>query len=77
MAIGLCRPIILLQITLPPQIWCTWEGAYYIQDAVKIQNYSSALTGASDKAKCIPTYPVTLLWYPRIRKDSDGLSLSS
>jgi len=74
MAIGLCRPIILLQTTLPPQIW---KGAYYIQDAVKIQNYSSALTGANDKAKSIPTYPVTLLWYPRIRKDSDRLSLSS
>jgi hypothetical protein len=60
-----------------PQIWCTWEGAYCIQDAMKIQDYSSAPTGANGKAKSILTYPVTLLWYPRIRKDSDGLSLSS
>ena len=29
------------------------------------------------KAKSIPTYPVTFLWSPRIRKNSDGLSLSS
>src|SRR3954453_1621628 len=44
---------------------------------MKIQDYSSALTGTNGKARSIPTYPVTLLWYPRIRKDSDGLSLSS
>jgi hypothetical protein len=60
-----------------PQIWCTWEGAYCIQDAMKIQDYSSALTGANGKAKSIPTYPVTLLWYPRIMKDSDEFGLGS
>jgi hypothetical protein len=60
-----------------PQIWCTWEGAYCIQDIMKIRDYSSALTGTNGKARSIPTYPVTLLWYPRIREDSDGLSLSS
>jgi hypothetical protein len=44
---------------------------------MKIQDYSSAPIGANGKAKSILTYPVTLLWYPRIRKDSDELSLSS
>ena len=35
-------------------------------------------TGANGKARAgIPTYPVTLLWYPRIRPDSDWWSLSS
>ena len=35
-------------------------------------------TGANGKARAgIPTYPVTLLWYPRIRQDSDSWSLSS
>src|SRR5438445_773891 len=34
--------------------------------------------GANSKARAgIPTYPVTLLWYPRIRPDSDSWSLSS
>jgi hypothetical protein len=32
------------------------------------------LTGANGKARTgIPTYPVALLWYPRIRQDSDSL----
>src|SRR5947209_8523780 len=35
-------------------------------------------TGANGKARTgIPTYPVTLLWYPKIRQDSDSWSLSS
>jgi hypothetical protein len=35
-------------------------------------------TGTNGKARTgIPTYPVTLLWYPRIRQDSDTWSLSS
>ena len=60
-----------------PQIWCTWEGAYRIQDAVLMQDYPPP-TGANGKAGAgIPTYPVTLLWYPRIRQDSDSWSLSS
>jgi hypothetical protein len=55
-----------------PQIWCTWEGAYRIQDAVLMQDYPPP-TGANGKARAgIPTYPVTLLWYPRIRQDSDS-----
>jgi hypothetical protein len=34
--------------------------------------------GANGKARAgIPTYPVTLLWYPRIRPESDSWSLSS
>jgi hypothetical protein len=60
-----------------PQIWCTWEGAYRIQDAVLMQDYPPP-TGANGKARIgIPTYPVTLLWYPKIRQDSDSWSLSS
>jgi hypothetical protein len=36
------------------------------------------LTGANGKARAgIPTCPVTLLWYPRIRQNSDSWSLSS
>ena len=51
-----------------PQIWCTWEGAYRIQDAVLMQDYPPP-TGANGKARAgIPTYPVTLLWYPRMEK---------
>jgi hypothetical protein len=62
---------------LAPQIWCTWESAYRIQDAVLMQDYPPS-TGANGKARAgIPTYPVTLLWYPRIRQDLDSWSLSS
>jgi hypothetical protein len=62
---------------LAPQIWCTWESAYRIQDAVLMQDYSPP-TGANGKARTgIPTYPVILLWYFRIRQDSDTWSLSS
>jgi hypothetical protein len=42
-----------------------------------MQDYSPP-TGANGKARAgIPTYPVTLLWYLRIRQDSDSWSLSS
>jgi len=48
------------------QIRCTWEGAYHIQDAVLMQDYPPP-TGANGKAVQVsPTYPMTLLWYPRI-----------
>ena len=42
-----------------------------------IQDYPTSLIGANGKAKGIPTYPVTLLWYPRIRGDSDPHSVGS
>jgi hypothetical protein len=62
---------------LAPQICCIWEGTYRIQDAVLMQDYPPP-TGANGKARAgIPTYPMTLLWYPRIRQDSDSWSLSS
>ena len=58
------------------QIRCTWEGAYHIQDAVLMQDYPPP-TGANGKARTgIPTYPVTLLWYPRICQDSGLWGLS-
>jgi flagellar biosynthesis/type III secretory pathway protein FliH len=42
-----------------------------------MQDYPPPPTGANGKAKGIPTYPVTLLWYPRIRRDSDPHSVGS
>ena len=55
-----------------PQIWCTWESAYSIQGAVLMHDYPPPL-GANGKARAgIPTYPMTLLWYPRIRLDPDS-----
>jgi hypothetical protein len=60
-----------------PQIWCTWEGAYRIQGAVLMKGYPPP-PGANGKAGAgISTYPMTLLWYPRIRPDSDSWRLSS
>jgi hypothetical protein len=44
---------------------------------VAIQDYLPPLTGTNGKAKGIPTYPVTLLWYPWIRRNSDSHSVGS
>jgi len=42
-----------------------------------IQDYPPPPTRTNGKAKGIPTYPVTLLWHPRIRRDSDPHSMGS
>jgi len=38
-----------------PQLWCTWEGDWLIQDIIAIQDYK--------QGKGL-LYPVTLLWFP-------------
>jgi hypothetical protein len=57
-----------------PQLWCTWKGELCIQDAISLQDYPTYSTGTSNgnskgKTQAIPTYPVTLLWYPRMPKE--------
>jgi hypothetical protein len=48
------------------------KSAYSIQDAMLMQDYPPPI-GANGKARAgIPTYPMTLLWYPRIRLDPDS-----
>jgi hypothetical protein len=48
------------------------KSAYSIQDTVLMQDYPPPI-GANGKARVgIPTYPMTLLWYPRIRLDPDS-----
>jgi len=56
-----------------PQLWCTWKNELCIQDAVSLQDYPPFDVGngtgkGNGKAPAIPTYPVTLLWYPRMEK---------
>jgi hypothetical protein len=58
-----------------PQLWCIWKSELCIQDAVSLQDYPpfnvSNGTGkgkGKGKGSAIPTYPVTLLWYPRMEK---------
>jgi hypothetical protein len=58
-----------------PQLWCTWKSELCIQDAVSLQDYppfeasNNAGNGkGKGKARAYPTYPVTLLWYPRMEK---------
>jgi hypothetical protein len=51
-----------------PQLWCTWEGEYIIQDIIALQDFKLA--------KGVTTYPVTLLWYPKMQ-DPDSFTISS
>jgi hypothetical protein len=51
-----------------PQLWCTWEGEYTIQDIIALQD--------SKLAKGVTTYPVTLLWYPKMQ-DPDTFTVGS
>jgi hypothetical protein len=56
-----------------PQLWCTWKNELCIQDAVSLQDYPPFDVGngtgkGKGKALAIPTYPVTLLWYPQMEK---------
>jgi hypothetical protein len=55
--------------------WCTWKNELCIQDAVSLQDYPPFEAGSNTgngkgkgKARAYPTYPVTLLWYPRMEK---------
>jgi len=54
-----------------PQLWCTWKSELCIQDAVSLQDYppfdvGNSISKGKGKTSAIPTYPVTLLWYPRM-----------
>ena len=51
-----------------PQLWCTWEAEYTIQDIIALQDFKLA--------KGVTTYPVTLLWYPKMQ-DPDSFTVSS
>jgi hypothetical protein len=51
-----------------PQLWCTWEGEYTIQDIIALQDFKLA--------KGVTTYPVTLLWYPKMQ-DPDSFTVCS
>jgi hypothetical protein len=53
-----------------PQLWCTWELEFTIQDIIALQDFKLA--------KGVTTYPVTLLWYLRMRDpSSDRWSFAS
>jgi hypothetical protein len=49
-------------------LWYTWEGEFTIQDIIALQDFKLP--------KGISTYPVTLLWYPKMQ-DPDGYSIAS
>jgi hypothetical protein len=51
-----------------PQLWCTWDAEYTIQDIIALQDFKLA--------KGVTTYPVTLLWYPKM-EDPDSFTVSS
>jgi hypothetical protein len=51
-----------------PQLWCTWEGEYTIQDIIALQDFKLA--------KGVTTYPVTLLWYLKMQ-DPDSFTIGS
>ena len=59
------------------QLWCTWKNELCIQDAVSLQDYPPFEAGSNTgngkgkgKVRAYLTYPVTLLWYPRMEKTS-------
>jgi hypothetical protein len=51
-----------------PQLWCTWDSEFTIQDIIALQDFKLA--------KGVTTYPVTLLWYPKMQ-DPDAFSVAS